>query len=547
MKGNLRYILIAVAVLVVIVLILPFVISVNGFRPTIESKLSSALGRQVQVGDLSLSIFSGSLSADNLSISDDPAFSKLAFLTAKSFKVGVDLLPLIFSRALHITGVTIESPEVILLKNPEGRWNFSSLGASGISAAPTSAAAHNAPAPPPQADGSEPNLVVDKLELKDGRLTIGSTNSPERSVYDSVNLTASGVAMTSQFPMMLTIKLPGGGNLKLDGKVGPVDASDAAMSPIDAKLTISGLDLASAGLVDASAGIGGFVDFDTTLSSKAGEAQTQGTVNLNKMKFVKNSSPATVPIEISFGSNYDLKKSEGVLNPSTVKIGTAVSHLSGTYDLKGKAPVLNLKIEGQNMPVKDLEGILPTLGVVLPKGASLQSGTLGMNLVAAGPTNQFVTTGHVSLLNAKLTGFDIGSKMSALGSFAGLPKTSDTTIEKMNTDLRVAQEGIQISNLDAVASGIGELTGGGTVGADSSLNFKMRAILSGGAASLLTAKSGKNAGIPFSIEGTTSDPKFVPDVGGIMKSEAGAALGDTGVTKLGGAVGGLLGKKKTTP
>lgn len=87
-KKVVRYLLIAVGVLIVILLALPLFINANSFRPTIEEKLSAALGRKVQVGDLSLSIFSGSLTASNLSIADDPAFSTSPFLTAKDFPRG---------------------------------------------------------------------------------------------------------------------------------------------------------------------------------------------------------------------------------------------------------------------------------------------------------------------------------------------------------------------------------------------------------------------------------------------------------------------------
>jgi hypothetical protein len=51
-----RNIGIVVAVLVVILLALPFFINVNSFRPKIESELSNALGRKAEVGELSLSV-----------------------------------------------------------------------------------------------------------------------------------------------------------------------------------------------------------------------------------------------------------------------------------------------------------------------------------------------------------------------------------------------------------------------------------------------------------------------------------------------------------
>ena len=51
-KHWLRIVAIVVAVLVVILIALPFLINVNSFRPKIESEASAALGRQVTVGNL---------------------------------------------------------------------------------------------------------------------------------------------------------------------------------------------------------------------------------------------------------------------------------------------------------------------------------------------------------------------------------------------------------------------------------------------------------------------------------------------------------------
>src|ERR1035438_938051 len=90
-RGKLRAVLIIVGILIVLVLVAPFLIPVNQFRPTIEDKASAALGRKVQVGNLSLSLLSGSLSAEQVSIGDDPKFETAPFLTAKSLKVGVEM------------------------------------------------------------------------------------------------------------------------------------------------------------------------------------------------------------------------------------------------------------------------------------------------------------------------------------------------------------------------------------------------------------------------------------------------------------------------
>ena len=112
MKTILKVVGIILAVLIVLAIAIPLFINVNSFRPQIESRLSTALGRSVKVGNLSLSLLSGGVRADDLSISDDPKFSKDPFIKAKSLKVGVELMPLIFSKQLNVTEIVIDQPDI---------------------------------------------------------------------------------------------------------------------------------------------------------------------------------------------------------------------------------------------------------------------------------------------------------------------------------------------------------------------------------------------------------------------------------------------------
>src|SRR5580704_13848535 len=112
----------AIGVLLMTAIALPFLIDANRFRPELESRLTQALGHGVKVGNLKLSLFSGGVTADDLSIADDPAFSPAPFVQAKSLHVGVDLAALIFSRELAVTGLTIDQPRISLLQAPSGDW-----------------------------------------------------------------------------------------------------------------------------------------------------------------------------------------------------------------------------------------------------------------------------------------------------------------------------------------------------------------------------------------------------------------------------------------
>jgi AsmA protein len=538
-----------VVILVILILILPFVIDVNKFRPQIESAANSALNRKVAIGNIRLALLSGGVSIDNLSISDDPAFSPSAFLTAKSVAVGVELLPLIFSRELHVTGITIDQPHITLLQSPSGVWNFSSMGATSGGSKPVAAAPSSS-----TTSSAEQNISVQKIEITNGELSVGKTNSNKRNEYTDVNFEASNVSYTSQFPFTLTAKTPGNGTLKLTGKTGPVNQSNAAATPMNANLEVHNLDLTATGFMEPSSGIAGLLDFTGTLNSDGRLLSSNGTISANKLKLVPGGSPAAKAVQVNYATDYQMQPQTGTLKQGDLKIGNAVAHLTGTFNNSGETPSVVMKLNGENMPASDLEAVLPAVGVTLPAGASLKEGTINVSLSISGPVNRLVTTGPVKLSNAKLTGFDLGGKMGALSSFAGIPKASDTVIETFSSDVRVAPEGIRSDNLNLVVPAIGSITGNGTISANQALDFKLVAHLSGstspigklaGIAALGGGQKG-GAGIPFKIQGTTSNPVFVPDVTGIASGLGKGVVSGvpTGGESLGKQLGGLFGGKK---
>lgn len=570
MSKTLKWIVGVVVAVIVILLVLPFVIPVNSFRPKIEQEASQALGRKVTVGNLSLSILGGSLGMDNLSVADDPKFSSGPFLTAKEVKVGVELMPLIFSKQLNVKEVSIVNPQVTMLKDPTGTWNFSSIGGNkGSAPAETQAKPESQPS---GGTKSAEEVSIQKLSLENGQITMGNTDSKKRSVYTDVNLTAGDVAMNKNFPVTLSMNLPGGGTMKIDGKMGPVDPTNAAFTPQNAKLTITNLNLASTGFLDPSLGLAGLVDMNADLVSQGGKMNTKGQLTLSKAVLVQGGSPSGVPAVLNFDTTYDMAANSGVLNPSTLSIGNAKTNLSGTYKSVGDDFVVNMKVNGQGLPATDLETFLPALGINLPSGSKLTAGTLNANLNVTGPTNKLVTDGNVGLFNGKLSGFDMGQKMSSVTSLAGIKTGKDLEIQKFTSDVHFAPTGLQTKNMDLVVPSLGTVVGGGTVDSKNNMDFKLVATVTsspgaGAAGSALGGLTGalgqskncKNGGlkVPLQVHGTTSNPQFVPDVGGaassMLKSElacVGGPAGGTNALTNGNAsgvanqLGGLLGKKK---
>ena len=102
-----------IGAVVVVVAAVPLFVNGNTFKPLIEDQLTTAMGRQTKLGDLSLSIFSGTVVARDLQIADDPQFSKQPFVTATEFRIGVQMLPLIFHRQILVNSLEIDTPRSI--------------------------------------------------------------------------------------------------------------------------------------------------------------------------------------------------------------------------------------------------------------------------------------------------------------------------------------------------------------------------------------------------------------------------------------------------
>jgi len=534
---------IVLAVLIVLAIAIPFFIDANSFRPRLESELTSALGRQVRVGNLKLSLFSGSVEAENISIADDPKFSQNPFIRAKALRVGVEMMPLVFSKQLHVTGLTLQNPEITLLRTPSGTWNYSSIGSGSQKQATAQT----------KTGESSTDLSVKKLNINDGTLYFGNVPSKGKPhVYDKVNVEVTDFSLSSQFPVTASLGLPGGGKAKMEGRVGPIDPNDASLTPLQAKININRLDLAQSAFVDPAAGISGLADFDGKLASDGHIAKTSGTLKAEKLKLVAKGSPAGRPVQVVYSLDHDLQKESGVLKQGDVSMGKALAHLTGTYQMQGDATILNMKLAGQGMPVDDLEAMLPAMGVILPSGSQLKGGSLSTNLAMVGPADKLVTTGSIRLSDSRLANFNLGSKLSAITALSGKGSSgSDTSIQNLSTNLKSAPDGTRFDSMNLTIPALGVVTGAGTISPAGALSFKMNANLSGGAVSgvaqLAGIGGGKNLGVPFSITGTTSNPSFVPDVGGILSNQLGNQLknavpGDQGSALEG--ITGLFGKKK---
>lgn len=515
--------------LLLVVVLLPLFVNANTFRPTIEAQLSTSLGRKVTLGNLSFSLLSGSLVAQNVTIADDPAYSAAPFLQAKSLHIGVVTSELIFHRQVQVTKFVADSPVIHLIHGADGRWNYSSLsGKAGSNAAQQ--------APTSQQQGNVmPGTKIGEVQITNGTVEVATqpaTNKP--LVYSNVDLTVQPLDLAAASPFKLTASLPGEGSVAVNGKFGPIAPKDLSDTPMNANLDLKHFDPVAAGVVDPSKGITMVADVQARLASDGTTLTSTGTVHANHLQLVRSGAPAPNPADIDYTVSENLDARTGTISDLAIKTGSVAAHVTGTYRFTPQAVVLDLKLNAPNLPIDQLEALLPAFGVRLPSGSTLRGGTLTANLTITGPATATDIRGPVEVDNTELTGFNLGAKIQGLAGGGGAPNGA-TAIQTLRAEVNTSAQETQLNNIYGLVPAIGSATGSGTVSPGGALNFHLLAKLNtktgvGEVANVASAAIGgllgnvvhtaASSGIPISISGTTANPSIHADLGSMFKQTA---------------------------
>jgi AsmA protein len=538
----------AIALPILAAAAIPLFVDANTFRPVIESRLSAALSRKVTLGDLSLSVMTGSLVANDLAIAEDPKFGQTPFFTAKRLRIGVQMKPLILNRQLMVRSFEVDAPQIHLIRGEDGTWNFSTLS-HGLS--------HGADSLDTTQPATLPDLAVGLITIKDGDAkiekieTLPSGRNPQ--VYDHLEVRLEHFSLAEAFPFTIGASLPGDGKVWVSGTVGPINPQDAAATTFDAQVTIRHLDPVAAGYVDPAAGISMIAGLDAHIVSDGMNVTSDGRVHAEHLILLKGGKAAPHPIDINYQVGHSLKGNSGQVSDLALQTGAVAIHIKGSYQLSANEPVFDLKLLAQSVPIDGLQALMPAVGVRLPNDAVLKGGTLSANFDIKGSANDNVIVGSYEIENTQLVGFNLGSKIHGIAALGGI-KTGDTTaIDISRADMRISKSGSESTNIYSVLPALGESTGSGTVSPSGELNFHLISKVTSAkglnkvGVSILTklnstsasAKPSTATGIPINITGTAENPVITADVSGLAKGNAATLrskgsdiLNKTGLSKL---------------
>ena len=405
---------IIVAVIVIAVVVGLAVFNPNDYKATIQTKLEQQLGRKVSLGDMSLGILPLRFKVANLSIADDPKFSTEPFIQTQLLSVSVKLLPLL-SKSVEVDSLSLERPNVNLIRNAQGVWNFASLGqtqapeAAAAAKPPSTAPSKPTPAPA-SSSSSEQQFSLGELAINDGQVAITDLQDKRpKTIYDHIDLKLTDFAPTTPFNVEASVHLPGPGNQEvgLKGKGGPLSHDNPATTPFKGSLDLKNVEIA--GLqkflqIPALVKTDGVLSGHTDIANENGKVSANGQMTLDKPKL--HGIDVGYPINADYNVSEDLPNDLLHIDKGAIKLGQTPVSVTGTVNHKPTPAQLDVTVKADNVAIAEIARLAAAAGIAFAPGTAV-NGQINANIKAQGPADKPALNGTIAARGIQVSGKEI--------------------------------------------------------------------------------------------------------------------------------------------
>ena len=242
MKNAVKWALIAVGgvvtLIILILLVLPFFVDAEKYKPLLENKVTEMTGRPFSVGgDVNLSFFPFvGVSFSDLHLGNPPDFEATDFIYIKSFEVRVKLLPLL-SRDVQVKRFVMKEPQIVLIKSKQGRGNWEFTAKNTGKSSPE-------PAQKPTSEKTIEGLPIRSLTVGDFSVTKGSIAwidkaTDTRKTIEELDLVLADLSFDRPIGLRLSARMDGK-PVAVNGTVGPI-GQDPGNATIPVNLDVKAL------------------------------------------------------------------------------------------------------------------------------------------------------------------------------------------------------------------------------------------------------------------------------------------------------------------
>ncbi|HSE48133.1 MAG TPA: AsmA family protein [Terriglobales bacterium] len=432
-----RKLWIALAVIVLLVVgaavALPYVIDVNRYHGRIQAEIEKRVGRKVTLGPMKLSLLPFAIRVQGTTIAEDPSFGEgKVFAKADELYVRAELWPLLRGD-VQVRSLELEKPQIELVKNAGGVWNFASLGHNAATTEQPAgvtreeqARAQQQKQDEQQAKQKPQEFALDRLRISDGQIAITDLKAKQpRAVYDHIDLAIEDYKPGHPFLIDLAAHLPGQGKqeARLNAKVGPIRDDNRLATPIDGTLKLE--EVSIAGLqrflnTPALAGADGIVSGDTTVKNADGKLAAKGALRIEQPK-VKGVNIG-YPIAADFDVREDLDSEVIRIEKGTLKLGATPLSVTGVMNAAPTPMQLDLRIWTPEAPIGEIARLASAFGVAFHKDMNID-GRVQADVQAKGAATQPLLNGNISAKNLSISGKGLKQPVQVQGIQLALSPT----------------------------------------------------------------------------------------------------------------------------
>lgn len=383
--------LIVIVVLVIIAVVaIPLVVDVNRYHGVVQSQLEKALGRPVTFGGMHLSMTPPSVRMDDLVIAEDPQFGGGTFAQAHSIDASVKLLPLIRGN-IDIRSLTLDQPQVQLIRNRAGIWNFSTLGKKKE-----------------QQGSKEGEFVLAQFGISNGQVTMIDQAKNSRAVYNNIDVTLSDFAPHKAFSLDAALHLTGQGKqtLELKGTAGPI-ADNMLATPFDGKLTFNEVSVAGLqklGNVSALEGMDGILTGTLNAKNDNGVLSSEGSLKLTDALIKR--ARVDYPITLDYKATDHLQTDLIHIDSAKLHLGQTPIVLAGDINAGPSPAQVNMHVTLQQTSIEEAARLASAFGVAFNPSMKV-SGDITADVRATGAANAPAMNGTIVGKNVRISGGDL--------------------------------------------------------------------------------------------------------------------------------------------
>ena len=362
-----------VAVIVTVAVGLVALLNINSLirrnRAFLLDRAEQALGRKISVGEVEATLFTGfGARLTSFAMVDDPDYSSGDFVRAKDLQIHLRFWPLL-KKEVQIKKVALHDPVIRIVRNPDGKFNFSTIGKKDKVKKEAAEKEKKKGAPK---DEGESAFLISLVDISRGDIQYIDKKDNSDLQLRQIDLKVEDFDLNQPFTVKLAAAVyDDKQNLKLTSKIGPLRADgDFNQAPLDGEIDIDPLDMtrlkaalpALKNLLPKDLDLSGVfrvkdVKFKGTLKDLRANGEIEGTNGA--MRYGKTFQKATgIPLTLVTDASYAGDKLS--IRKGRLKLHTLELAAAGDVQF-GESPVLNLSVKSEPASLDGWEKILPAI------------------------------------------------------------------------------------------------------------------------------------------------------------------------------------------